>query len=89
MTARRLDAIADDIERGWQGEAAEGGFRLSRTLRGVKQVANLDAGLVTSQEARRLASGRTTSGRFTASRSPSSARPTRRRCTAPSPCSRR
>ncbi|KAF1856116.1 hypothetical protein Lal_00016404 [Lupinus albus] len=55
MTAKRLDAIADEIERGWQGEAAEGGYRLSRTLRGVRQVATLDAGLVTSQEARRLA----------------------------------
>ncbi len=55
MTAKRLDAIADEIEQGWQGEVAEGGYRLSRTLRGVKQVATLDAGLVTSQEARRLA----------------------------------
>ncbi len=55
MTAKRLDLIADEIERGWQGEAAEGGYRLTRTLRGVKQVAMLDAGLVTSQEARRLA----------------------------------
>ena len=56
MTARRLDAIADEIERGWTGEAFEGGYRLSRTLRGVRQVASLDAGLVASQEARRLAS---------------------------------
>uniref|UniRef100_UPI0005B25559 toprim domain-containing protein n=1 Tax=Methylobacterium sp. B34 TaxID=95563 RepID=UPI0005B25559 len=31
MTARRLDAIADEIERGWQGESFEGGYRLSRT----------------------------------------------------------
>ena len=54
-TAKRLDTIADDIEQGWQGEAFEGGYRLSRTLRGVRQVATLDAGLVTSQEARRLA----------------------------------
>ncbi|SDM57770.1 DNA gyrase subunit B [Methylobacterium phyllostachyos] len=54
MTARRLDAIADEIEQGWQGESFEGGYRLSRTLRGVRQVATLDAGLITSQEARRL-----------------------------------
>jgi DNA gyrase subunit B len=54
MTARRLDGIADEIEQGWSGEAFEGGYRLSRTLRGVKQVATLDAGLITSQEARRL-----------------------------------
>jgi DNA gyrase subunit B len=54
MTARRLDGIADEIEQGWSGEAFEGGYRLSRTLRGVKQVATLDAGLISSQEARRL-----------------------------------
>ena len=54
MTARRLDAIADDIEQGWEGEAFEGGYRLSRTLRGVRQVSTLDAGLIASQEARRL-----------------------------------
>jgi DNA gyrase subunit B len=54
LTARRLDAIADEIERGWQGESFEGGYRLSRTLRGVRQVATLDLGLITSQEARRL-----------------------------------
>ncbi|MCJ2085630.1 DNA topoisomerase (ATP-hydrolyzing) subunit B [Methylobacterium sp. E-005] len=54
MTARRLDAIADEIEQGWQGESSEGGYRLSRTLRGVRQVATLDAGLIASQEARRL-----------------------------------
>ena len=55
VTARRLDGIADEIEQGWSGEAFEGGYRLSRTLRGVRQVATLDAGLITSQEARRLA----------------------------------
>ncbi|MCJ2138151.1 DNA topoisomerase (ATP-hydrolyzing) subunit B [Methylobacterium sp. J-026] len=53
-TARRLDAIADEIEQGWEGESFEGGYRLSRTLRGVRQVATLDLGLITSQEARRL-----------------------------------
>ncbi len=53
-TARRLDAIADEIEQGWEGEPFEGGYRLSRTLRGVRQVATLDLGLITSQEARRL-----------------------------------
>ncbi|MCJ2121942.1 DNA topoisomerase (ATP-hydrolyzing) subunit B [Methylobacterium sp. J-077] len=54
MTARRLDLIADEIEQGWQGETHEGGYRLTRTLRGVKQVATLDASLISSQEARRL-----------------------------------
>ena len=54
VTAKRLDAIADDIEQGWQGEAADGGYVFGRTLRGVRQVATLDAGLIASQEARRL-----------------------------------
>ncbi|MGY2049076.1 DNA topoisomerase (ATP-hydrolyzing) subunit B [Methylobacterium sp. JK268] len=52
--ARRLNTIADEIERGWEGEAKDGGYVLSRTLRGVRQVAVLDEALVHSQEARRL-----------------------------------
>ncbi|HYI88315.1 MAG TPA: DNA topoisomerase (ATP-hydrolyzing) subunit B [Beijerinckiaceae bacterium] len=52
--AHRLDALADDIERGWTGEARDGGYAFSRTLRGVKQVAALDAALIDSQEARKL-----------------------------------
>ena len=52
--ARRLDAIAEDIERGWTGEARDGGFVLSRTVRGVRQAALLDAALLGSQEARKL-----------------------------------
>jgi DNA gyrase subunit B len=52
--ARRLDALAEDIERGWTGEARDGGYVFSRTLRGVKQVAALDAALIDSQEARKL-----------------------------------
>lgn len=54
-TAKRLDRIADEIERGWTGAASEGGYVFSRTLRSVTQVANLDATLLASQEARRLA----------------------------------
>jgi DNA gyrase subunit B len=53
--ARRLDRIAEDIERGWEGAVREGGYVMSRTLRGVRQVATLDAGLIASQEATRLA----------------------------------
>ncbi len=52
--ARRLDAISDDLERGWEGRAADGGFVFSRLVRGVKQVAALDAGLLASAEARKL-----------------------------------
>ncbi len=52
--ARRLDAISDEIERGWEGRAVDGGLVFSRQLRGVKQVATLDAGLLASAEARKL-----------------------------------
>ncbi len=55
IVAKRLDRISDEIERGWIGEAGEGGYQLSRTLRGVRHVASLDAWLIASQEARRLA----------------------------------
>jgi len=52
--ARRLDILAEDIERGWRGEARDGGYVLTRTMRGVTQALTLDAGLVGSQEARKL-----------------------------------
>ena len=52
--ARRLDALAEDIERGWTGEARDGGYLFTRTLRGVRQAIALDAALLSSQEARKL-----------------------------------
>ncbi len=52
--ARRLDALADETERGWRGRAENGGYVLTRELRGVRQSATLDAGLLASAEARRL-----------------------------------
>ena len=53
--ARRLDALADETERGWQGEFTEGeGFQFERTVRGVKEVAMLDHALLGSADARRL-----------------------------------
>ncbi|MDJ1158855.1 DNA topoisomerase (ATP-hydrolyzing) subunit B [Chelatococcus sp. SYSU_G07232] len=52
--AERLDAIAEETERGWQGRAEAGGYVFTRTVRGVKQVATLDAALIASSEARRL-----------------------------------
>ncbi|MFC0218488.1 DNA topoisomerase (ATP-hydrolyzing) subunit B [Pseudochelatococcus lubricantis] len=52
--ARRLDAISDETERGWEGRATDDGFVLSRTVRGVKQVALLDLALLESADARRL-----------------------------------
>src|SRR3712207_1725940 len=52
--AQRLDAISEEIERGWTGEVREGGYVFSRTVRGVRQVAVLDQALIASQEAKKL-----------------------------------
>jgi DNA gyrase subunit B len=52
--ARRLDALADETERGWTGTFNEHGFRFERTLRGVKEVAVIDQALLGSADARRL-----------------------------------
>jgi DNA gyrase subunit B len=52
--AARLDLTADELERGWTGEALDGGYVLTRVVRSVKQALVLDAHLVASQEARRL-----------------------------------
>ena len=52
--AGRLDALADDMERGWEGHAENGGFVFTREVRGVRQSCSLDAGLLASAEARRL-----------------------------------
>lgn len=52
--ARRLDAISDELERGWEGRVADGGFVFTRMVRGVKQAATIDAGLLASAEARKL-----------------------------------
>ena len=52
--ARRLDALSEETERGWQGRVENGGYVFWREVRGVKQVEVLDAGLLASAEARRL-----------------------------------
>ncbi|MGX7743190.1 DNA topoisomerase (ATP-hydrolyzing) subunit B [Rhodopseudomonas parapalustris] len=53
--ARRLDALADEVERGWVGHFTEGeGFRFERTVRGVKEVAAIDDALLGSADARKL-----------------------------------
>ena len=52
--ARRLDTLAEETERGWEGEVVQGGYVLSRTVRGVRQAVVLDQHLIASQEARRL-----------------------------------
>ena len=53
--AKRLDALAEETERGWQGTFNEGtGFTFERTVRGVKEVAILDSALLGSADARKL-----------------------------------
>src|SRR6202042_3620835 len=53
--AKRLDALSEETERGWQGEFTEGaGFRFERTVRGVKEVAAIDQALLGSADARKL-----------------------------------
>ena len=53
--ARRLDALADETERGWQARFTESdGFAFERTVRGVKEVAILDQALLGSADARKL-----------------------------------
>ncbi len=54
MLAQRMDAIAEETERGWTGRSEAGGVVLTREVRGVKQAVILDAGLIASAEARRL-----------------------------------
>jgi DNA gyrase subunit B len=53
--AKRLDALADEVERGWTGRFTEGeGFTFERTVRGVKEVAIIDDALLGSVDARKL-----------------------------------
>jgi DNA gyrase subunit B len=55
--AARLDTIAAEYERGWQGRPTQdAGLRLWRTLRGVEETRVLDGFALRSGEARRLAS---------------------------------
>jgi DNA gyrase subunit B len=53
--ARRLDALSEETERGWEGTFIEGdGFRFERTVRGVKEVTAIDHALLGSADARKL-----------------------------------
>jgi DNA gyrase subunit B len=53
--AKRLDALAEETERGWEGHFTEGeGFLFERTVRGVKEVAIIDQALLGSADARKL-----------------------------------
>ena len=53
--AIRLDALADEFEKGWAGRIGEdGGIVVTRTLRGVTETRVLDAGLIASADARKI-----------------------------------
>ena len=52
--ADRMNAIAEETERGWSGRIDAGGYVLTREVRGVRQAAILDNALLASAEARRL-----------------------------------
>ena len=88
---RRLDALADEVERGWTGAFTEAtGFRFERTVRGVKDVAIIDDALLGSADARKLDDYAAKlqevyarAGQARAARTP------RPRSTVPSACSRR
>ncbi|WP_299348858.1 DNA topoisomerase (ATP-hydrolyzing) subunit B [uncultured Shimia sp.] len=61
QVAARLDLIALEYERGWQGRITQDhGIRLARILRGVEEVRTLDGPMLRSGEARKT-------GSFTAS----------------------
>ncbi|MEQ8966467.1 MAG: DNA topoisomerase (ATP-hydrolyzing) subunit B [Azospirillaceae bacterium] len=54
--AERLDTLASELERGWQGEAdGRGGFVMRRRLRGVESRFAVTPEVLNSGEARRLA----------------------------------
>jgi DNA gyrase subunit B len=52
--AKRLDALEEETERGWNGTFDDGGFHFERTVRGVKEVAVIDQALIGSADARKL-----------------------------------
>ncbi|MFN5999316.1 MAG: DNA topoisomerase (ATP-hydrolyzing) subunit B [Paracoccaceae bacterium] len=55
VVAKRLNMIAPEFERGWQGRITQDhGIRLSRILRGVEELRTLDGAVLRSGEARRL-----------------------------------
>ncbi len=57
--ARRLDMIAEETERGWEGRVnpsneGAGGLVFERTVRGVREIVTLDAALIGSADARAI-----------------------------------
>ena len=54
LIAERMNAIAEETERSWTARVEAGGYALTREVRGVRQAAILDAGLLASADARHL-----------------------------------
>jgi DNA gyrase subunit B len=53
--AKRMNVLAEETERGWEGTfTEEGGFIFTRTVRGVQSVAIIDHALLGSADARKL-----------------------------------
>ncbi len=53
--ARRLDVLSEETEQGWEGERLEdGGVKVSREVRGVREVHILDPSFLVSSDARKL-----------------------------------
>ncbi len=53
--AARLNRMADEVERGWEGmPSGDGGLTFARELRGVREEFNVDGPLIASADARRL-----------------------------------
>ncbi|MCP5087689.1 MAG: DNA gyrase subunit B, partial [Rhodobacteraceae bacterium] len=53
--ARRLDAISEETEQGWQGSLQDdGGLLFERTVRGVREARHIDMALIGSADARKL-----------------------------------
>ena len=52
--ARRLDALSEETERGWEGDVRRTAFASTRTVRGVKESAIIDQALLGSADARKL-----------------------------------
>ena len=52
--ARRLNALAEETEKGWEGAISQDGFVFTRSVRGVREAAAVDGGFLASADARRL-----------------------------------
>ena len=89
LLADRMNAIAEETERGWSARLDANGYVLTREVRGVRQAAALDAGLLASADAGASTNMRGRSAK--PSRSPRRLRvaATRRPSPAPRSCSRR